>query len=156
MMKRASFALAAVLGASIVAAIALAGCGKKGSPVPPEEGAPSAIKSVNVSGLVTGVNFAWQAPETTAEGDDEPELAGFYLYRSDVIKGERPDFEEIAAIDLLASPDQKNFIYLDKDVLPGKSYDYQIRAVNVDQIESPPGKTIRVTYLGESSVIEGL
>lgn len=137
----------------IVAAIA---CGKKGNPRPPEEAAPSAVRSLAARGEVSGVMLSWLAPETTVEDNELRDLAGFVVRRNEYVRGERPSFEEIAEQKLNDNPAEKAYVFRDKDVEPGKTYEYTVTPFNVDGAEGPSATVLRVTFLGETSRVEGL
>ncbi|MCC6954461.1 MAG: hypothetical protein IT290_10110 [Deltaproteobacteria bacterium] len=132
----------------------ICGCGKKGPPEPPELTAPSAVKGFMLIGEPDAVVVRWVAPETNASGEDLGDLAGFYVFRSPVTKGERAKFEKIADVTLAPDPAIREYIYRDTDVKGGVSYDYQVSSYNLDLVEGETEKTIRATFLGEATRIE--
>ncbi len=150
----------AILLALLLAAAA--GCGRMGPPRPPEDFAPAALAAFEVRGTVSGVVLRWNAPEQTAAGDPLEDLKGFSVQRSLHTAGESPDYTEIIFVDYSGGleaaegeerPD-KLFEYSDTLVEPGKSYDYLVVPVNTHGVEGEiPGRA-RVTFIGQSSIIE--
>lgn len=148
--------------ASLVAALLLVSCGKKAPPRPPEALAPSPVKFLTASATVDGVTLFWQSPSTTASGDPLEDLHGFVIERSEHEKGEEPDFDTLVELALPETSEpskegteaSKRFSYKDTSVKAGKSYEYSVVGVNEDGVEGAALSTIRVTFIGESSVIE--
>ncbi|MCB0346309.1 MAG: hypothetical protein KDD66_14415 [Bdellovibrionales bacterium] len=138
-------------------------CGRMGPPRPPEDFAPAALKAFEVRGTVGGVVLRWNAPESTAAGDPLEDLLGFSVKRSSFEVGESPDYDELVFVEFnseepAAEPENvktaKLFEYNDKAVEPGKVYDYLVVPVNERGVEGEiPGKA-RVTFIGQSSIIE--
>ena len=133
---------------------AFGGCGKKGPPEPPELLAPSAVRQLTVTGEPDAVVLHWNVPETNASGDDLTDLGGFYVYRSEGVKGERPDYTKIADVTLAADPLVRDYTYRDTEVKGGRSYDYQVAPYNLDRLEGEAQRTIRANFLGESTTVE--
>lgn len=148
-------------------------CGKKGDPKPPEETAPSAVKYLVARASVESVVLEWYAPTSDASGDPLINLVGFVVRRSIYEKGESPDFERIAEITYNPSESVSKqqppeptgqvdkdvgemFSYEDRQVEPGKKYEYIVLPVNEEGVEGEAAQIIRVTFTGESSLIENL
>ena len=87
------------------------------------------------------------------------DLAGFIVWRSLAVEGEYPDFEQLADIPFAPveteGPAPQRYQHLDRDVNPGDKYDYYVTAYNTDEREGMPSPLLRVTYIGESSVVVG-
>ncbi len=137
----------------------LIGCGKKGNPKPPESTAPTSVVSLTATGEISAIVLSWEAPDTNVNGDQLTDLAGFVVRRSPVLKDTDPEFETVAELtleDVKGEGTPPRFSFKDTGVLPGKRYQYQVLAVNGDGTASSAGAGVRVTFKGESSVIEQL
>jgi hypothetical protein len=153
------------------------GCGKKSSPRPPEAYAPSSVKFLTADGELDAVVLHWQAPDTDASDHTLLDLAGFTVRRSEYVKDESPDFEDLTDVPVAekkdaqataASPEQTTptakgekkqplqYSYSDTTVRPGKQYEYVVIPFNEDGVEGDPVSRLRVTFLGESSYFETL
>lgn len=134
------------------------GCGKKGNPRPPEDFAPIAVSSFRVEGDVDAVVLYWEAPQFDQQGGKLEELGGFIVRRSVFAKDEAPDFDEIAEVEAVPSdPKSKlpqQYSYEDTTVEAGSTYDYLVYGLNARGVEGLPSGVIRVTFIGESSVVE--
>lgn len=142
--------------------VLLAACGKKGPPRPPEAIAPDPIEFFEARGTVDGVQLRWQAPQRDASGEPLTDLAGFVVQRNRYSKERSPDFEEIALIEVRPedgeeqAPSRKpvSYAYEDSDVQPGSQYEYMVLPINDDGVEGRPASVLRVTFIGEASVVE--
>lgn len=132
----------------------LVGCGKKAPPEPPELSAPSAVRALSAQGELDAVVLHWSSPITTATGEDLSDLRGFFVLRSDVVKGERPLYDRIANIVVPVEGDTGNFEYRDTDVKPGRAYVYQVSPYNSDETMGERDKTLRINFLGDSTTVE--
>jgi hypothetical protein len=86
--------------------------------------------------------------------------------RSVYDKEERPDFEDIATVDapLDLTADVPNaekeavkkveYVYRDTDVEAGKTYEYVVLPINDSDVEGGAAAVLRVTFIGNASVIE--
>jgi predicted small lipoprotein YifL len=121
-------------------AITLAACGKKGALVPPEALVPAPASDLQVRQQGDGFRISWTAPTREERGRPLRDLAGFRLYRHEVL----PPGE-----DCLACPESWVFVrnvdldYLrdvqrsgdrfscaDRDVKTGTTYRYSLTAVS--------------------------
>lgn len=132
------------------------GCGRKGTPKPPEDFAPDPVLNLNVEGSVSGVKLSWEAPPVDPDKDEEDlkALDGFVVQRSPYSKEGNDDFDDLGRVPVSKDPMNTKYSFSDKNVEPGKIYNYQVRPFNVDQVNGEPGQTLRVTYLGENSRVE--
>ena len=143
----------------LVVALLLISCGRKGSPKPPEEFAPSPVKYLSARGTVNSVVLTWESPVTDASGEDLEDLAGFVVKRNIYDEEEDPDFDEIAEIEVRLSEEaveqpQSQYSFSDGAVEAGQVYDYMVLPVNEDGVDGVAGTVLRVTFIGESSRVE--
>jgi hypothetical protein len=143
----------------VVLAVSASACGKKASPKPPQDIAPAQVERFVAKGTVDGVQLTWGPPLTTANGGALVDLAGFVVWRSLVEEGRESDFERIAEIPYRSQDGvdkaAEQYSHLDSDVRPGGKYDYYISAFNQALDDGSPSTRLRVTYIGESSVVIG-
>lgn len=139
----------------ILVVIGLLACGRKGDPKPPEVLAPSPVRFLTAVGGVDGITLSWFPPETDASGSSLYDLTHFLVEKGEVAPGSATDFEELKEIATSAeSPSAMKHTFLDTDVKPGKIYDYRITAHNDRGGQGLPPHILRVTFVGQSSVIE--
>lgn len=124
----------------LVAAASLAACGKKGQLVPPEALVPAPATDLQVRQQGDGFRISWVAPGKEERGRPLRDLAGFRLYRHEVL----PPGEDCLAcpeswllvrnIDLEYLRDVQRsgdrFSCVDRDVRTGTSYRYSVTAVS--------------------------
>jgi len=140
----------------VLSSLAVA-CGKKSNPRPPEEIAPAAVIALSAKAEVSAVVLSWQAPLETASGDTLEDLNDFVIERSPVVEDESPDYEELGEV-LSAEPSQPGpvpvvYNFRDETVEVGKVYEYRVLPRNLDGLAGAATRALRVTFLGESSII---
>ena len=143
--------------------IVSSGCGRKGPPELPESYAPGPVQFARAQGSVDAIILTWQAPKKDASGDTITEPLTFSVKRSLHVKDEEPRYQRIATIEQEVIPEDavkvKNappteYHYADKDIIPGKQYDYAIVAIGESGVAGIPPSILRVTFIGDSSVVE--
>ncbi len=148
-----------------LASVFLFSCGRKENPRPPEETAPSSVQFLTVVSEVDAIVLRWEAPTTNAKGDPLIDLAGFAVKRRELEKDEEVSFELLKRVMLpqfkkddpkAAEPKMTKFAYRDEEVQPGKRYEYIVVPINESRVEGVSSTLIRVTFIGETSVIETL
>jgi predicted small lipoprotein YifL len=116
--------------------VALYGCGKKGSLVPPEALVPASVADLKVEQQGERFMVSWSRPAREEGGGALKDLAGFRLYRRELLPpGE--DCEECPnAYRLVASVDleypqgvlvrDERFYFQDDEPVTGKGYRYKV------------------------------
>lgn len=159
----------------------LAGCGRYLPPLPPELLAPSAVRTLEVTADLQGVNFKWDAPDRDQMGTELKTIEGYRVYRK-VLEKPSDLINEDIEYDLLAMIEDKHlveldklreeaieqnrpsrkvkvdealtkFAYTDNQPVGGKLYAYQIVPINQDGVEGMADKIIKVLYRGTTSEI---
>jgi hypothetical protein len=142
------------------------GCGRKAAPSAPEVRAPRAVVDLDVKGVLEGVYFSWKAPSKNAKGEKLFDLVSFELKRRivDTASGSKR-FDSVASIELgeqdllrisKGETVDTEFTFLDRNVEAGAQYDYILVPVNDSGVEGVSDSLVRVSFVGESSVIEKL
>ena len=140
---------------------AAVGCGRKGRPKPPEATAPTPVTNLTAEASVGSITLNWIAPTTNASGDSLDNLERFIVLRSIVTKGRRPEPEEIGVVvvnagDAEAAAGSKGrYRFKDPAVKVGQRYEYVVLPVNDSGVEGVADRGLRVSFAGESSVVEG-
>lgn len=157
--------------------LAILGCGKKANPKPPEESAPAQVRNLNVIVEEAAIVLTWDAPESDSLGDPLSDLGKLLVNRAEVEKGERGAVETIAEIDPplavldrlkadsreggirggsepAAGATEPQFSFRDEKVVAGGKYDYVIVPTDSAGVLGLPSKTIRVTFIGKTSIVE--
>lgn len=142
---------------------AIGGCGRKGRPKPPEATAPTPVTNLTAEAGVNAITLTWIAPTTNASGDSLDNLERFIVLRSTVAKGQRPSPEEIGVVVVNATEDaaaaggaaKGRYSFKDPAVKVGQRYEYVVVAVNDSGVEGVADRGLRVSFAGESSVVEG-
>jgi hypothetical protein len=160
-------------------------CGRYADPYNPEQLEPRAVEASLIIAQEAGVELKWRAPEKDRRGKDLKSLAGFRVLKKEVLeKGDLYDqdkpFNEIAYVKdrsvaereklrrearaerkpgrLIKAPSElREHTFIDKKVLKGRSYAYQIKPVYLDSEEVEQAvvdskfQTLIVLYRGSSS-----
>jgi len=122
----------------------LLACGKKGSPIPPREKPPAAIKDLKEKIQGDELTLTWTVPSLNR-------LSGFYVYRSKKSIKE-PEcrscpilFTRIADISLETLDDKELFSY-SETIEKGYHYIYKVTAYSVVGLVSNDSNTIEFTF----------
>ncbi len=138
----------------------LAACGKRGSPLPPENLSPASVRDFRADGVLNGVRVSWIPPSIKVAGEVLDDLDGFVLRRASVSKGRRGRFQIIARIRYETQKGKaglgERLQYVDRDIVPGERYDYRLQAYNKRGYEGLKGEILRVLFKGRSSEVEVL
>jgi len=70
--------------ALLLCVVALAGCGKKGDPLPPGTHVPGPVRDFRVVARGPEVRLTWRAPAGNEAGNETADVASYLLYREDV------------------------------------------------------------------------
>lgn len=126
--------------------VLLAGCGKKGALIPPEALVPAPITNLKVEQQGERFVVSWSRPAHQEGGGTLRDLAGFLLFRRDVLPpGE--DCEDCpTAYRLATSVDLEYpkgvavygdyYYFFDGDLATGKSYRYKVISAKKDGTQS--------------------
>jgi len=113
------------------------GCGKKGSPLPPEGLVPQAVGTIKTKGTGGSLFISWTMPQKNSDGSKLADLAGFKLYRKS--GNECPtcpseSYPSYVDIDLEAPGaaiiEGRNITFIDTDLKEGKFYSYKVAPYN--------------------------
>jgi predicted small lipoprotein YifL len=131
----------------------LAACGKKGPLIPPEAGAPAPVADLATCQKGERFFVSWSAPSHDEAGRTMTDLAGFRLYRREVLPTAEDCEECPNAYRLLATVDldfvqgvfihNNRYYYLDDTVTTGVTYQYRVVTFRRDGSSSAPSKPIR-------------
>ncbi|AJE02221.1 LPS translocon maturation chaperone LptM [Geobacter pickeringii] len=145
----------------MVSVLLLGGCGRKGPLVAPEAFAPGAVDTLSVEQKEDRFFVSWSAPARDAGGRPLKDLAGFRLYRREVLPpGE--DCEEcptayrlVRVVDLDYLQDVKvygnRYFFADAAVTNGTTYQYKVIAYRRDGSESAASNRARRRKVGAPS-----
>lgn len=139
-------------------------CGRKAAPSAPEVRAPKAVEELDIVGSVEGVVLRWKVPSKNAKGEQLIDLAGFELKRRKVEDPKELDKFELLDTLSLREEDkllmekgksvESEYRYVDRSVEAGLQYDYIILPINEAGVAGGSDTMMRVSFVGESSVIE--
>ncbi len=136
-----------------VVALALAGCGRKGPLVPPEAMVPAAIGDLGLAQQGERFIVSWTQPGREEGGGPLKDLAGFRVFRREVLPpGE--DCEECpTAYRLIRAVDPEyledvvragnTYTFVDTGLETGKTYQYKVVAFKTDGSESKQSNLAR-------------
>lgn len=132
----------------IAAAVALAGCGRKGALIPPEALVPASVSQLQVHQQGADIRISWQAPAKEQSGRPLRDLAGFRLLRRDLnaVGGDcsacSDAWKLLATIDpaLLGETHKSGpaFIHFDRQRPVGSVSQYRLVAVSTSGGSSQP------------------
>jgi hypothetical protein len=130
-----------------------AGCGRKGQLIPPEALLPVPIADLQVAQEGGRFRVSWSLPPKPGGGGAHRELAGFRLFKREVLP---PDQDCEACADAYRLAKSVDLDYLqdvrrsgdrlltsDSDIALGTTYQYKVVAVNKDGTVSPDSNRAR-------------
>lgn len=137
----------------IILTTVIAACGKKGPLIPPEAFAPAPVETLAVEQKGDRFFVSWAAPAVDAGGRPLKELAGFRLYRREVLPPNE-DCEEcptayrlVKSVDLEYPRDVRfynnRYVFADSGIETGKTYQYKVIAFKKDGSEGSASNRAR-------------
>ncbi|RNC71793.1 MAG: fibronectin type III domain-containing protein [Desulfuromonadales bacterium] len=141
----------------VIVFLLLAACGKKGPLVPPESFVPAPITTLSVEQKENRFFVSWEAPGSDEGGRPLKELAGFRVFRREVLPpGE--DCEEcptayrlVKTVDLEYLKDVRVFgnryVFAEGDLDSGRAYQYKVISFQKDGSESSASNRARRTMV---------
>lgn len=132
---------------------AVVGCGKKGPLIPPEAFQPAPIGNLQVVQKEDRLYVSWGAPTVDAAGRPLKALAGFRLYRREVLPPDQdcescPDaYRLLKTVDLEYPQEVRRinnrYVFADSGLKIGTLYQYKVIAFNRDGTESAASNRAR-------------
>lgn len=155
----------------------LTACGKKGPVVPPESLAPAPVNTLKVEQKGERFHVTWKAPAQDLAGRPLKDLAGFRVYRREVLPPgqdceECPDaYRLLRTVDLEYPRDARVsgdlYIHTDSEIDSGTTYQYKVvsfrrdgrvsdvsNRVRREKVSSPPALVLRATSTPTSIVLQ--
>ena len=130
----------------IVLITLLAGCGRRGALVPPSSTVPAAVADLRADQKGDRFYVTWSAPASEAGGKPLKDLAGFRLFRREVLPPEEDcescptAYRLLQQVDLEypkgVQVDNNRYIYTDTGLKDGATYQYKLVSYNRDGAES--------------------
>jgi len=161
-MRRLSrpFAAMCALAGLVVVLFGPAGCGRKGSPLPPRPNVPVAVGAFQAEPRDNGILVSWNRPTRNEDGSPLTDLLEFRLYRA-VSGPPGPNLEIRPAFSMTATiraedPDNATvrglqYAFRDDDggagLTPGLRYGYRVQAVNRRGEAGSPSREVFVEYM---------
>ncbi len=131
----------------------LVACGKRGPLVPPESLVPAAIMDVKVEQRGGRFLVCWSPPAKLESGGKLPGIAGFRVFRRDVLPPDQDCEECPTAYHLLRSVDPEylqdvrragsRYCFFDDDLKDGTTYQYKVITVDVEGVSSRDSNKFR-------------
>ena len=133
--------------------VILAGCGRKGPLIPPEALVPAAISDLKVAQQGELFQISWSRPAKEEGGGPLRDLAGFQLFKREVLPPAE-DCEEcptayrlLKAVDLDYLQEVRRFgdlfLFSDAELRQGKTYQYKAVSLKRDGTPSRASNTAR-------------
>lgn len=130
------------------AALLLAACGRKASPIAPELAQPEPPGNLSAIATPDGVKLDWLRPQRYSGGQRMNDLAGFGIERAPG-EGATPAFTQIGTLevqDRTRFRKERHMEWTDRDVTPGVRYLYRVRALTLDGYRSTPAGPIAIRF----------
>lgn len=132
------------VSAWLAAALAIAGCGVKERPLPPDAVRPERILDLEAAADKDGIRLSWGRPDRYATGRTMRNLGGFIILRTE--DGARPAMlAEIPISDRERFQKERRFNYLDTATLIGHTYRYQVVSTTDDGYRGDPSNAAKLT-----------
>lgn len=131
---------------AIVAWVAVAGCGVRSRPFPPELVQPDPPTELVAKSASDGVRLTWRRPTSYSGGKHMRDLAGFEIERATA-----PDFD-YASVGTVTLTDQTRFqqdrsvTWTDTTAAVGTTYRYRVIAVTLDAYRSVPSEPVTIEH----------
>jgi hypothetical protein len=139
-----------VLAGLLVGIMLVAGCGKKGDPIPPQVKVPAAIADLSAASSTAGIILRWSLP-VSVEG-----IGSFRILRSDsdaaqACPGCPQDHRtlvQLAVADGRIEREEggKGIRYIDTAVKAGRFYSYRVVSCNPRGYCGEASNTVQMTY----------
>jgi len=136
-----------------IVSLLVTGCGKKGPLIPPEASVPAPIDSLAVEQKEDRFFVSWVAPTKDAVGRKLSDLAGFRVYRREVLPPTEDCEECPTAYRLVKTVDldypegvkiyDNRYVFAESDLENGKTYQYKVLSFKKDGSESGISNKIR-------------
>ncbi len=133
-------------GFALAVAIALAGCGIKSKPVPPEDAKPERITRLLASPDPDGIRLAWPRPDSYTSGQTMRDLAGFVVMRAQGEAAMAP-VAELPVSDRERFQKIKGLEWVDITAVMGSTYRYQVVSTTSDGYRSDPSNQVSFTRI---------
>jgi hypothetical protein len=148
--------------------VLLAGCGRTGPPVPPEQVAPQAPHDLRAEVADQAIQLAWTLPRRRADNARLRQLATLHVFRAEdagtgdakpalVSRGRVAGYAEVATIRMTdpapAVIDGERMTVADRSALtPGRRYTYVVLAEDAHGRVSVPSPRISATFIAAPAV----
>jgi predicted small lipoprotein YifL len=131
---------------SLTFAFALAACGTKGQPLPPQDVLPQQITDLSASADKDGIRLTWARPETYTSGRTMRDLAGFIVLRAQGNQAMNP-LVELPITDRERFHKEPRLDWVDTTTEIGSSYRYAVMSETSDGYKSVPSNTVEFSRL---------
>jgi hypothetical protein len=125
---------------------AVAGCGQKASPKPPELVQPTAPSSLTATSTPGGIELTWRRPMRYSGGARMNDLDYFLVERAPSAGGPFGEVAQVAVTDRDRFRKQRRLTWTDASAEAGVHYYYRVTAVTLDDYESKPAGPIGLTF----------
>jgi hypothetical protein len=135
----------------ILSVLALAGCGKKLAPIPPDAVLPAAVRDFRLAQEGDALVLTWLLPRENLLGQPLTQIQGCRVLRAETKGVEQAlpypeEFVRLGDIDLayprLAEVRGEAVIYQDRSLVPGKRYYYRVAAYDQEMYEGAWSRTL--------------
>jgi|LakMenEpi03Aug12_release.lakeMendotaPanAssembly.Ray.scaffolds.fasta_scaffold343752_2 hypothetical protein len=164
---------------TLVAAVAVAGCGKYIPPIPPEMVAPKEVQVLEVFTTPSQVGLKWQAPNEDRRGQELKTIDGYTVQRKEIaVRGDETnpniEFADLGFVKdthiqvrerlrneareqgkigraVKAPAELTHFSFIDSKPQNGKTYLYQVVPQNQGGVDGVIKQVVKVVFKGEAS-----
>lgn len=136
----------------LLAAVAAAGCGRKGPPRVPELQVPGTIVDLTARVEDRGIRLGWSRPRVALDGRKLTDLAAFVVLRKSTRADCREcgsEYEERAVIDVEDTGrflKRSGYDYTDRDLRAGTVYRYRVLVRLSDGAASRPSNEVSIEW----------
>jgi hypothetical protein len=127
-----------------------AACGRKGDPRAPELVTPQIIRNLSGRTGANGVTLTWSRPSETIDGKELKDLSSFVIFRKELPPGCLDCPVPYRQLTTVAVEDHEKFIkqrqyrFVDEEVLPQAVYRYRVSSQLSDGSLSGPSNEVEV------------
>lgn len=137
----------------LMVVFSLAACGKRGPLVPPESLVPASIKDLKVEQKGNRFLVCWSQPAKMESGGKLAGIAGFRVFRREVLPPDQDCEDCPSAYAVLRNVDPEylqdvrhigsRYCFSDTELTDGKSYQYKAITIDADGVSSKDSNKVR-------------
>jgi hypothetical protein len=130
----------------LIATLAVAGCGVRSRPFPPELVQPDPPTDLVAKSTQEGVRLTWRRPTNYSGGKHMRDLAGFEIERATAPGFDYAVVGTVTLTDQTRYQQERSVTWTDANVIEGTTYRYRVVAATLDHYRSVPSEPVTIEH----------